>query len=141
MAREQHTRDNPGRYFEKSNGYWIVSWQENRKRICMLEHRWVWEQANGPIPKGHQIHHIDHDRNNNALSNLQCMTAREHIQLHRQEEGKQTYDSVEAAYAANVEYRREYQRQWREANRDAINGHQREYRAKRKLELAASTGS
>lgn len=43
-----------------------------------LEHRWVWTQANGPIPDGYQIHHIDHDGFNNDLSNLELVSTKDH---------------------------------------------------------------
>jgi alpha-D-ribose 1-methylphosphonate 5-triphosphate diphosphatase PhnM len=109
----------------------------------MQEHRWVWEQTNGPIPKGYVIHHIDHDKTNNDISNLQCLTVREHHQLHAEQEGKQTYESPEAYLAAHAEYQRqwrqanrekllEYYRQRREANREAYNEYYRQYRAKKK---------
>lgn len=41
-----------------------------------MVHRVIWEMHNGPIPDGHQIDHIDHDRTNNLLSNLRavCVT-------------------------------------------------------------------
>jgi predicted heme/steroid binding protein len=46
-------------------------------------HRLIWEQANGPIPNGMVIHHIDGNMFNNDLSNLQMMTNREHNKLHQ----------------------------------------------------------
>ena len=45
-------------------------------------HRKVWEFFKGPIPKGFHIHHIDHDRDNNDISNLDCISAREHNSYH-----------------------------------------------------------
>lgn len=45
-------------------------------------HRHVWEQANGPIPDGYEVHHKDHDRFNNELSNLELMTAAAHRAHH-----------------------------------------------------------
>lgn len=45
-------------------------------------HRYVWEQANGPIPDGWEVHHVDLDRFNNDLSNLQAMPAADHRALH-----------------------------------------------------------
>ena len=42
-------------------------------------HRFVWERAHGPIPKGKVIHHIDGNPGNNEVSNLECVSLREHI--------------------------------------------------------------
>lgn len=47
-----------------------------------LEHRWLWEQENGPIPEGFQIHHKDGDGFNNDLSNLELVSTREHGEIH-----------------------------------------------------------
>lgn len=45
-------------------------------------HRRVWMDANGPIPKGHIVHHRDGNRLNNDLSNLQLLTRAKHCKLH-----------------------------------------------------------
>jgi len=45
-------------------------------------HRAVWVFHNGEIPEGYQIHHIDHDRGNNDISNLQLMLTADHAKLH-----------------------------------------------------------
>ena len=46
-------------------------------------HREVWKAVNGAIPKGCDIHHVDLNKDNNSLANLQCLTKSEHIKLHR----------------------------------------------------------
>jgi hypothetical protein len=45
-------------------------------------HRVIWESAHGPIPDGHVIHHIDHDKSNNVLENFMLMLHGEHAALH-----------------------------------------------------------
>jgi hypothetical protein len=44
-------------------------------------HRAVWAAANGKIPPGRQwhVHHINHDRHDNRLANLELLSAREHL--------------------------------------------------------------
>lgn len=42
----------------------------------------VWELFNGPVPKGYQIHHKDHNKLNDALSNLELLTEFEHKSRH-----------------------------------------------------------
>lgn len=46
-------------------------------------HRYVWEQANGPIPKNMVIHHKDFNRGNWSLDNLEMLTRAEHIKRHK----------------------------------------------------------
>lgn len=45
-------------------------------------HRDVWAAAYGPIPEGHDVHHIDFDPSNNTLENLRALPAAEHQALH-----------------------------------------------------------
>lgn len=45
-------------------------------------HRYVWEYHNGKIPSGYEVHHIDFDRSNNDISNLQLLSRKEHRKLH-----------------------------------------------------------
>src|SRR5258708_4095523 len=63
-------------------------------------HRSIWELINGPIPDGFHIHHIDGNKLNNNIENLQCLSHAEHLSLHmtsnkklhlwhRTEEGRQ----------------------------------------------------
>lgn len=47
-----------------------------------LMHRYVWEYHNGKIPSGYEIHHIDFDRSNNDISNLQLVSRSEHRKIH-----------------------------------------------------------
>jgi len=52
-------------------------------------HRAIWEHHNGPIPSGHHIHHIDGDPTNNDINNLECVSPRDHINLHFDDERRQ----------------------------------------------------
>lgn len=54
----------------------------------VAQHRRVWYDANGPIPKGCVIHHINHNPNDNRIKNLQCLTASEHTKIHHPSEGE-----------------------------------------------------
>ena len=60
------------------DGYKIV-WKGARHYMA---HRLVWETANGPIPRGHVIHHKDGNKLNNSLDNLECTTQLEHMKMH-----------------------------------------------------------
>ena len=68
-------------YKRADNAYWYSCTTVNGKRVYM--HRYVWEYYNKkPIPKDYAIHHIDLDRNNNDISNLQYLPKKEHAKLH-----------------------------------------------------------
>ena len=45
-------------------------------------HRQIWMDSNGPITKGMHIHHIDHNRDNNHISNLECCSPIDHLKRH-----------------------------------------------------------
>lgn len=45
-------------------------------------HQYVWTYYNGTIPKGYDVHHVDGDRYNNDISNLQLLERSEHKKLH-----------------------------------------------------------
>lgn len=45
-------------------------------------HRAVYSYYFGEIPAGYEIHHVDEDKSNNAVSNLQLLTKSEHLLIH-----------------------------------------------------------
>lgn len=51
------------------------------KRGYVREHRWIWYEAFGSIPKGHHIHHKNGNKQDNRLANLELMTHQDHIQV------------------------------------------------------------
>jgi len=74
-----------GGYSIDKNGYKVI--QNNRDTLGekILEHRKVWVEANGEIPSGYVIHHINGNKLDNRLENLRMVTRQEHIELHRDE--------------------------------------------------------
>jgi predicted nucleic acid-binding Zn ribbon protein len=60
--------------------YFICSkGKDNRVRRL---HQAIWEFHNGPIPEGHHVHHKDGDTLNNDISNLECLSNKEHRRMH-----------------------------------------------------------
>ena len=56
-------------------------------------HRLVWEKHHGKrVPKGYHIHHKDKNKTNNDISNLQLISASEHIKLHMSKENHPNYN-------------------------------------------------
>lgn len=51
-------------------------------------HRHIWEDHNGRIPEGYEIHHKDGDTLNNEVSNLDCVLVSEHRARHLSERSK-----------------------------------------------------
>lgn len=48
-------------------------------------HRLIWEYYNHKIPEGYVVHHKDFNKNNNKISNLELMSAKEHKAYHIRE--------------------------------------------------------
>jgi hypothetical protein len=68
---------------------WMPDWWEGLqpKPNRVYEHQLVWAQAAGCtyVPKGSVVHHIDGNKLNNSVDNLQCMTRSEHMSHHAKE--------------------------------------------------------
>lgn len=55
-------------------GYQQIGLRLNRKRYNVYIHRLVWKTFKGDIPNGHEINHIDHNKYNNNLNNLELVS-------------------------------------------------------------------
>lgn len=72
------------KWAQKPSGHWqSTTVGADGKRLWL--HRYTWEQERGAIPPGCEIHHVDRDRSNNDISNLQCLTREAHDAEHRNE--------------------------------------------------------
>lgn len=69
------------RWHRYGEGYYERTDKSDGKRTLRL-HRVVWEDAHGPVPDGHHIHHANHDRGDNRLENLVCLPHSEHSSHH-----------------------------------------------------------
>ncbi len=68
-----------------SKGYFRVTIDGVRVYV----HRYTWEQANGAIPKGFDIHHKNFDKLDNRLENLELMCKSAHMLDHARQRSKQ----------------------------------------------------
>ena len=64
---------------DDKTGYYLNS------NLRLRLHRFVYQQEIGEIPKGFEVHHIDHDKSNNEPANLQLVSASEHRRIHAEE--------------------------------------------------------
>ena len=62
-----------------ANGYNRISLRYNEKSYNFWIHRIVWAYHNGKIPEGKVINHIDGNKSNNRIENLQAVTYSENI--------------------------------------------------------------
>lgn len=67
-------------YTQDHDGYYRQTVGDGHRRWL---HHVVWEKHFGPIPDGHEIHHRDGDKTNNAPGNLVCLTPSGHARLHQ----------------------------------------------------------
>jgi hypothetical protein len=67
-----------GKKFTKRNSGYFSLTIGNR---CLM-HRYVWEKEIGVIPPDFDIHHINKDRTDNRIENLECLSKSEHARLY-----------------------------------------------------------
>ena len=72
-------RDSKGRFWSSNPTHYK---QKSVNGKYVQEHQLVWERANGKVPEGYLVHHINGNKRDNRLENLQLMTYREHNQYH-----------------------------------------------------------
>ena len=65
-------------------GYYIITSRKENNNGKLL-HRLIWENNYGKISPKNYIHHIDGDKVNNCLWNLEPMDNSEHTRLHHKE--------------------------------------------------------
>ena len=81
------------------NGYRTVFppcwWTGNKPKGRVYEHIYIWAESTGEteLPKGHVVHHIDGNIDNNLITNLQLLTISEHIKLHWRQRKEQRLES------------------------------------------------
>ena len=73
-----------------SNGYQAFTCEQKTVYI----HRAVWEAFNGKIPADKEIDHINNNRNDNRLENLQLMTREDNV--------KKSHNSLDVNQVAKI---------------------------------------
>lgn len=81
---------NEGKIWSYRSQKWIGAKQKKGYYACALYsddgnkwnttvHRVIWIAVNGEIPNGYEVNHIDEDKSNNSISNLNLLTHKENI--------------------------------------------------------------
>lgn len=107
------------RFYRKPSGYY----KADHKIGGQYMHRYVWQHHNGAIPAGHHIHHVNGDRTDNRIENMELLAAGKHSAFHMHERHTtpgglaKTMVALEAARAAAPAWHAsEAGREWHSAN-------------------------
>jgi hypothetical protein len=96
-------KDPVGTIRRRSDGYYRIKVAENKWDLL---HRVMWREANGPIPRGFIVHHIDEDRGHNELSNFELKSSQS-VHLSEHMKGKPKSPEHRARIAAALRGRKQ----------------------------------
>jgi hypothetical protein len=77
-----HLNGQSYRVWRNKGGYACIARTDQGYPQAVLLHRLVWQLAHGPVPPGHEIHHLDYDKANWRLHNLLAVDRPTHRALH-----------------------------------------------------------
>lgn len=88
------------KFYKSAQGYWLG--QVDGKPIRL--HTYNYKKLFGSVPKGHVVHHIDHDPDNNDIRNLILVSREEHARVHHDAVKAASVESIKKAQAAATEW-------------------------------------
>lgn len=77
----------------RNTGYYSLT---TNKRCLM--HRYVWEKEIGKIPDGYDIHHLNEDKSDNRIQNLECLSKSEHTRKYSPHNNQYTKERKRASH-------------------------------------------
>lgn len=72
-------------------------------KLTTYLHQYIWRKHNGEIPKGYHIHHIDHNKRNNHIYNLQMISAKDHAIHHMNDLSEDRLESMRINLQVNAQ--------------------------------------
>jgi len=74
-----------GEYFNKQLGYVMV--YDKKRKECIPKHRYIMEKKlNRRLDFNEYVHHSDHNKKNNILSNLKIISRKRHNEIRHKKE-------------------------------------------------------
>ncbi len=69
---------------KRDDGYLWIKWQDFRGRQNWKQlHRYIWELANGEVPKGYLVVFKDNNREHIALDNLELISMQQNVRMNQ----------------------------------------------------------
>lgn len=81
------------RWIKQKSGYYECARISGERKYKHWLHQYIYEKERGKIKKGHHVHHIDGNKNNNCIDNLELLTPSEHSKKHWAEMPKEKRDA------------------------------------------------
>ncbi len=79
-----------GKTLHRAGYIFVLDPRPNPKHRYVAQHRFLWEEANGPIPAGYIIHHLNGDKMDNRLENLTPLSNSAHRKMHADIDGERS---------------------------------------------------
>ena len=81
IGEDNHVHRKDGRLLSRQcrNGYWMVRKMYDSIQHEYMEHRVIYCMVHGAFDESMVVNHIDFDRSNNAIENLELVTQRENV--------------------------------------------------------------
>lgn len=77
LKQKEHQIHFGKKFYLRNDGYWVCTTDGH-----LLAHRWVWLNNHYFLSQDMAVHHLDGDKSNNDISNLQLLSHQEHTKLH-----------------------------------------------------------